>query len=981
MGLLGLNYKNLNGGVKKKVWLYFLLVAVPLFTVAQPAKKQWVDSVFNTLTLTEKIGQLFFIPVNRKDNLNIERTEKLIENAGIGGVIFTQGGPAGIVNLVNRYQKKTKIPLLVGLNAEEGPGSTLDSAMLFPYTLMLGGIRNDSIIYLYGKEIARQLRLLGVHLNFAPTANLSTTFQSDDMIYHTFGESKEHVSAKAIAYMRGMMDAGIVPVAKHYPNYGLKTERFEKGTPVLIPHQTNEDELYLLQQLTNRQCPAILTAYQHNPVFPDRRKRFTLKSKISSQALPVLSTADYLKKEINFQGLVLSYIPDLKQALEKYRAGDSEIYSLRAGYDVLMFPENIQPAIRRVRKAIKKLPALGLQVDASVKRILAVKYDALIHTPPVKEGQSENLINQLNTRSAQQLLQQLMIQSVALIKNHDTLLPLTHLDQLSIATLSAGEHTDQTFTRFISKYANAAHFSIQQPGDTTGLFNSLKKFNVIIAGIFPYASAIENEYSGLLKKLSSQSALIVCNFSSPSKISLFENAAAILQVYSDEEFLRKLIPQVIFGAKPVSGFLPLTVNASLPAGAGIELAPRNVLTFTEPEEAGLNSKLLEKISSIAREAIDTRATPGCQVVVARHGKVVFQQSYGWFTYENQQPVDDQTIYDLASLTKVSATLQAIMFLYEKGMLDIYKKASVYLPEMQNSNKKDIIIKDILTHQAGLVPFEPWYPLTMKDTTLLPHYYSRTKSDKFTLQVAPNLYAAEHIKDSIWNWTLKSRLIPKPDRTPYPFRYSDLSFIILHRLAEKLLNQPLDDFLRQNIYEPLGAYSLGYSPLQRFNASQITPTEYDRTFRKSMVAGTVHDERAAMLGGYAGHAGLFGNALDLAKLGQMLLQNGEYAGLRYFKPETVSLFTAKQFDTSRRGLGWDKPLQNDFASPASWWASPKTFGHTGFTGTCLWIDPEFDLVYVFLSNRVFPDRNNKLISANIRSRIQDVIYQAIFEYCK
>ncbi|MDL5046395.1 serine hydrolase [Oscillatoria amoena NRMC-F 0135] len=980
MNLLGLNYKNVNGLPGKKVWVVLLVISAwanPV--VAQPARTQWVDSVFQTLSITEKIGQLFVIPSDGNNEQSIERATKFIEQYGIGGVVFTGGGPMGIATLSQALRQKSKVPLLLGMNAEEGPGNVLDSTLVFPYTLMLGGIRNDSLIYQFGKEIARQLCLIGVNLNFAPTANISTTFQNDNLRYHTFGEDKHNVSPKASAYMKGMMDGGIIPIVKHYPNYGLMVERFDKGVPVITTGQSNGDELFVLEQLIKNQCPAILAAYQHNPILPDRRRLFTPKSKVVSRAIPLLYTAEFLKKKSNFQGLVFSYIPDVKQVLNKHRAGDSEIYALQAGNDVLLFPDNIPAAIRKVRRTLKKSPTLMAQLDASVKKMLALKFD--FRSSISNQLSMDNLISKLSPPETKVLLQKLAINSVALVKNENDLLPVTHLDQHTIATLSIGETIDQTFTRFIGKYASVKNFTLQHQEDTVGLFESLKKFSIVIAGVFPYATQIEREYAALLNKLNDHTRLIVCNFTSPSRINLVEKAPVILQVYSDEEVLRKLIPQAIFGAKPVAGFVPITISSTIPAGSGVELEPVNVLQFSQPEEAGMSSVVLEKISAIAREAIEILATPGCQVVVVRKGNVVFQQSYGWFTYENQTPVSDQTIYDLASLTKVSATLQAIMFLYEKGIIDIYKKASVYLPEMQGTNKKDLIIKDILTHQAGLVPFEPWYPLTMKDTTLLPHYYNREKTVAFPLQVAPNLYAAEHIKDSVWNWTLKSRLITRPDRTPYPFRYSDLSFIILHRLAEKMLNQPLDDFLRQNIYEPLGASSLGYSPLERFSPSQITPTEYDKIFRKSVISGTVHDERAAMLGGYSGHAGLFGNALDLAKLGHMLLQNGRYGNLQYFKPETVSLFTNKQFETSRRGLGWDKPLQSDFASPTSFWASPKTYGHTGFTGTCLWIDPEFDLVYVFLSNRVYPDRSNKLISANIRSRIQDVIYQSIFEYCK
>ena len=390
---------------------------------------------------------------------------------------------------------------------------------------------------------------------------------------------------------------------------------------------------------------------------------------------------------------------------------------------------------------------------------------------------------------------------------------------------------------------------------------------------------------------------------------------------------------------------------------------------------------MDRIKTIVDEAITSHATPGCQILIARNGKVIYDHSFGGLTYDSLDSVKEENIYDLASVTKVSATLQAIMFLYEKGLIDLNKKLSFYLPELKNTNKRDITIVEMLTHQAGLMPFIPMWTETVKNNTFLPHYYSRVQNEGYPLQVSPDLYAAPALRDSVWSWIGNSKLQTKPPRTPYPYQYSDLGFLLLQRLAERIFNQPIDEFLAQNLYEPLGAYTTGFTPLKRFSAQRIAPTEDDKIYRKTHIAGTVHDERAAMLGGVAGHAGLFSNATDLAKLCQMLLQKGYYGGYRYYKPETVDMFTAKQFDMSRRGLGWDKPVQSEWNSPTSLKASPKTFGHTGFTGTCIWIDPEFDLVYVFLSNRVYPDRSAKLIASNIRSRIQDVIYDSIFDYCQ
>src|SRR5690606_6652443 len=301
------------------------------------------------------------------------------------------------------------------------------------------------------------------------------------------------------------------------------------------------------------------------------------------------------------------------------------------------------------------------------------------------------------------------------------------------------------------------------------------------------------------------------------------------------------------------------------------------------------------------------------------------------TYEGTDSVSWENIYDLASLTKVSATLQAVMFMHEKGLIDLNKKLSFYLPDLKKTNKRDITLVDMLTHQAGLAPFIPMWNQTVKNNTFLPQYYSRVQSDKYPLQVTRDLYAAPVIRDSVWSWINESTMQSKPPRTPSGYLYSDLGFLLMQRLAEKVFTQPLDEFLAQNLYEPLGAYTTGFTPLRRFSVQQIAPTEDDKIYRKTHIAGTVHDERAAMMGGVAGHAGLFSNATDLAKLGQMWLQGGTYGGYDYYKPETLELFTARQFEHSRRGLGWDKPMPSEWNSPTSLKASPKTFGHTGFTG--------------------------------------------------
>jgi CubicO group peptidase (beta-lactamase class C family) len=545
-----------------------------------------------------------------------------------------------------------------------------------------------------------------------------------------------------------------------------------------------------------------------------------------------------------------------------------------------------------------------------------------------------------------------------------------------------GESTKNEFNHFLSKYAQFKQLSIKNENDTTCLSSQIKKNDLVVISLFADSNSWIKNISSWINQLAHTHPLIVCSFTDPAVLSEFENNRALLAAYTDDNEIQKAAAQIIFGGLEAKGKLAVNINDTLPAGTSIKTSFHNRFSYTLPEAAGMDSRTLEKIEAIAQEAIDIKGTPGCHVLIAKDGKVIFERSFGYQTYEKKIPVTDETIYDLASVTKVSATLQAVMYMQEKGLIDINKKASVYLPELNKSNKEDYVIKDILTHQAGLWPYLPFWSETVKDSSSFRKYYSRSANARYYFPVAEGMFAHKSMKDSLWQWIIKAKVRDKSSHAIFDYRYSDMGFYIMQHLAEKMLRQPQEEFLQSTIYKPLGAYTTGYLPLRKFPYAQVAPTEKDTLFRKSLLIGYVHDQGAAMHGGIAGHAGLFSNANDLAKLGQMWLNKGSYGGIQFFKPETLDLFTAKQYEDSRRGLGWDKPTPSDWNGPTSLYASAKTFGHTGFTGTCIWIDPEFNLVYVFLSNRVHPDMNNtKILNANIRPRIQEVIYQSIFEYCK
>ncbi len=960
-----LQIQKANGTMLKKVLALCVALHCCSTVFAQDKKSQWIDSAFRTLETKDKIGQLFVLPVSAYDRNQDDLMEQIKEYKP-GGIHITRGGPLGTVRLINALQNGSAIPLLVGIKAEWGLGQTLDSLISFPKPLLLGAIQNDTLIYQLATAIASQMKTIGIHINFAPNADFNL-LASDPLRY--LGRNKNLVAGKSVQFMKGLQDHGILACAEYQPYAGNDNGEFKFD---FIKDRVDTVSFFPYSELIKEGIGGVLTSNLH----------FSLLTKKKSTPAPLSSIfiSDILKKQMDFGGITFTHIPSFQSVAGKSK-GESEKMAFEVGNDMLIDPFKLSTAVRKIEAAIRKNPSLTAQLDNSVKRILAAKYDAGLWKRPSTSG--AHLIDRVNTEEAEALRFSIAEAAITVAKNDRDEVPLKILDNKRFALLTVGQDSLGEFNRYLTKYAEFTSFTIKEIQDTTDLATRLKTFDHVIVALYPLAPFHRNALLTWVSRLGEGQPIILCAFGNPFDLARLEALPTVIAGYTDESPIPMLTAQIIFGARQGRGLLPLELAGSLAEGQGKPNEKIDRLGYGTPGQVGLDSKTLLKIKSIMGEAIRIGATPGCEVLVAKDGQVVWHEVMGSKTYNPQDgAVTENTIYDLASVTKVAATLQAVMFLYDKGLLDIYKKASYYLPELKNSNKKDITIKDILTHQAGLWPFLPFWSQTMKDANLLPGYYSYSSSDEFPIPVAENLFAHKTMKDSLWQWIISARVREKSLRTPYNYTYSDMGFYILHHLAEKLLNQPMQDFLSQNLYEPLGAVTTGFLPLQRFPVAQIAPTEEDRQFRGSVLTGFVHDQGAAMHGGIAGHAGLFSNATDLAKLGQMWLQNGHYGSLQYFKPETIARFTAKQYADSRRGLGWDKPAQSDWNSPTSPFASPKTFGHTGFTGTAIWVDPEFNLVYIFLSNRVYPDMlNNKLLTSNIRPRIQDVIYQSIFEYRK
>ena len=952
----------------------------------QKDQQLWVDSVFHSLTVEERIGQLFMVAAYSNQGVKHRQAiEKLIKRYNIGGLIFFQGGPVRQANLTNRFQDLAKTPLLIAMDAEWGLGMRLDSTISYPRQMTLGAIQDDHQVYLMGEEIGRQMHRLGVHINFAPVIDINSNPSNPVIGRRSFGEDKENVASKGIAYMKGLEAQGVMANAKHFPGHG-DTDTDSHYTLPVIKHSVSRlenVELYPFKKLIDAGLRSTMVAHLYIPSLDSTVNRASTLSR------PIVS--GLLREKLDFDGLVFTDALNMKGVTKYYQPGDLDLQALKAGNDVLLFPEDVAAGVQAIKDALDRKEIKRQVLDQKVKKILSAKYRAgLNEYQPIN---TDNLQSFLIRPEAQLIKRTLFEKSITVVNNENESIPVKVLDNNHFASLTIGSKGINTFQKILGKYASFSHFTVPKDQKSKAQYDQLlaklENFNQVIVGVHGMNNSRSRKYGlatsdiEFLNSLQERTKVIVVVFGNPYSLEYLQEIDHLVCAYEDLVITQELVPQIMFGAVGASGHLPVT-SGKLPVGTGDVTGQIQRLGYAIPESAGMDSKVLARINRIAEEAISDKATPGCQVLVARNGKVVFEKSYGYFTYDSVHAVTDETLYDIASITKVVATLQAIMFLEERNDIDLNQKAAQYLPDLQESNKKNIFIKDLLTHQAGLLPFIPFWRRTVDEIGLNPHIYSAYPEHNFQQQVALGIYGINSLQDSLWRWTVDSRLRPRRYQrgTHFTYKYSDMGFYILKKLAETHLNQPLEQFLEQNFYQPLGLSTMTYLPLCKFPVDRIAPTEVDTYFRNSLICGTVHDQGAAMFGGIAGHAGIFSNATDLAILAQMNLQDGYYGGIRYLQEGTIEKFTSQQSSGNRRGLGWDKPERNGKINPTSRFASAKSFGHTGFTGTAVWVDPEFDLVYVFLSNRIHPKANNsKLIKSNIRTRIQDAIYDSMWSYRK
>lgn len=952
----------------------------PLSTENFGRQMEWVDSVFENNSFEERLGQLFMVAAySNKDEKHVEEIAKLITEQNIGGLIFFQGGPVRQANLTNYYQSISKMPLFIAMDAEWGVNMRLDSVIGFPKAMTLGALPDEDLIYEMGKEIAFQFKSLGMHINFAPVVDVNSNPENPVIGYRAFGEEKHLVTRKSLAYMKGLQDNGVMANAKHFPGHG-DTETDSHYTLPVIKHsetRIKDIDLYPYRELIENDLMSVMVAHLHVPSMDSETDKATTLSKYV--------VTDLLKKQMNFNGLVFTDALNMRGVSKYLKPGEIDLHALLAGNDVLLYSQDVPKAKALILQAIDEGKISQEEVDEKIRRILKAKFWAgLDQNLPID---TYKLAEKINRPEAALLVEKLYERSITVTSNRDNLLPLRHLDLQNFASLTIGSNGTE-FQKKLDKYARFDHFRIENGAvedSLNGLAEKLQPYQTIIVGLTGITNTPKRNFGlsqtdfDFIQKLEQEKNLILVVFGSAYSVKTLPEMSHNIVAFENNLITQRLVPEIIFGARDAHGLLPVSANSYLRMGTGGYLEGLGRLSYSVPESQGLDSRRLAKIDTIMARSIAKQAIPGGVVLVAKNGQVVFEKSYGYYDYKKTRPVSTETIYDLASITKILATTQAVMFLESRGLIDMDKPIGRYIPELRNTNKEHLILKDILAHEAGLVAFIPHYTKTVEGGQWKPEYYRAAAEQGYTLPVSNEMFAMNSLRDSIWTWTVKSELRkPESNRKKYSYVYSDLTMYLMQALVEELTNQPLDEFLEQNLYNPLGLYSMTFNPVNKYPIDFVAPTEEDVAFRKRQIQGYVHDPGAAMYGGVAGHAGLFGKANDLAVLMQMMLNGGKYADVEFIDKETVMEFTDRQSTQSRRGWGWDKPEPEKGKGGSAGNMAPKsTFGHTGFTGTCVWADPENDLIYVFLSNRVHPyAENNLLLKDGVRQEIHDVIYQAM-----
>ncbi len=962
------------------ILLSFSVTAQRHSTLASGA---WVDSVFQTLTDSQKVAQLMIVRMSAIDQAagRVVFYDSVVTSDvtrfNVGGICLFQGGPKSQAIRINQYQKLARTPIFFSIDAENGLGMRMDSVMALPRQMMLGAVRDPQLMYQYGQLVGDQCKRIGIQIDYAPVVDVNNNPANPVINDRSFGEDPNRVAELGKQYMKGLASKNVMAVAKHFPGHGDVSVDSHKDLPEIdkTQHQLDTLELYPFRKLIDAGVPGVMTGHLFVPVID---KRPNTPASISKNAV-----TRTLKHNLGFKGLTFTDALEMKGVAKYFPDGASSVQSLIAGNDLLCLPGDLPLTIGKVLEAISEKKLKWKDLDGRVKKVLAAKYQyGLNNWTPVDTA---HLLEDLN-RDVPDMYLKVAQESMTLLRRNDTALAESMTGK-RVAYIGFGLQNDNVFAKRMREdfNANVYYFDYQLDsvkGDAA--YEMLRgRYDAVIVGLHNLNRFPANDFGispaalELLQKLEQQQKVITFVFGNPYAVKYVCSAQNLMACYDDNETTQSVAADWMNGRFLPHGQLPVSVCAELKAGYGIRFTRGILPEASTPQSVGLDPVKLLQIDSIARNAIKNQATPGCVVLVTKNGRIAYEKAFGNLEYNKLEPVYPESIYDLASVTKICATLISVMKLYDEGKIELDKTLGDYLPWLRGSNKDSISIRNILLHQAGLKPTILFYAETMSQDKLgtpLPAFYSSTPDSLHCVRVAEHLYMRGNFIDTMYKRIYTSGLTKSG-----VYVYSDNDFILLGKIVEALSGKPLDEYANDNFYAPMGLKTTGFKPRDRFAPGRIAPTEQEIPFRRQLIRGDVHDPGAAMFGGVSGHAGLFSDAYDLAVVMQMLEDGGAINGRRYIKKETIAYFNQYHSQVSRRGLGFDKPEKDNATRKEPYpciSASAYTFGHTGFTGICVWADPVKKLVYVFLSNRVNPSESNKLGNMNVRGKIMEAIYASM-----
>lgn len=961
----------------KKIYASLLILfffSIGSLATTREQAEQWAKKNLQQMSIDEKIGQLFIFNLSAEDTeKNRKRLREAVVDCKVGGLLFWRGTIEEQARLTNYAQTLSQsVPLLVTLDGEWGLNMRLSDGLRYPRKLTMSAMNNEQLIARYAREMARQCRELRIQFNIDPVVDVNLNPNNPVINIRAFSDDPQLVARYATIMHEESRKNGVFCVPKHFPGHGdtHQDSHHELATVEHSLEQLQSVDLLPYQTLIdNHLLDALMVGHIAVPALDSTCTPATL-------SYPILT--DLLRKKMGFDGLIMT--DAFKMGVVRKMEG-AEVKSLQAGVDLILDPMDLSKAVKDVKKAVKDGRLTEQQIDEKCFRILTYKYlCGLSNYNPIEIN---GLVERINTSEACRLQTEMSRAAITMLKNDSLLLPLKQ-DEKTLLVLMGKDST----CHFATQLKNYLQDSLQvvvvsseqmQNKDSLMLNDTIAMADVVVFAQFTKEIAVE-QYESMLSHCNGKS--VVVGFISPyllrSYTDCYKSASSFVMAYEMSESAQDAVAKALMGEFVPTGKLPVDMDSVC------------FRKFDEHQLLSQNKNRYRSLLPIVEEAIAQRATPGCQLVVADNQQLLYSESFGKTMYDDGRSVLNSDMYDLASLTKISATLFAVMKLFDEKKISLSDSVTHFLPQFSPIFDK-ITIQDLLYHESGLPASLPFYYSTIEK---LPSPFIRYKKrSSHVVQVDENAYADTSFvykkslistKDSVgrlpiardmfvdekvYNDSVEARL-SRVKIGKKKYQYSDVNFLLLQKICEKVTNIPLSQYVDSVFYKPLGMKRTMFLPLRHVDVSEIVPSAYDRLFRRQLIHGYPHDENAAFLGGVAGHAGLFSSAESLLPIFQMLLNRGEYQGVRYLSRATCELFLSAQSDKSHRGLGFNRwNIKVDDST------EKIMLGHTGFTGTCVFFDVQTNLIYIFLSNRVYPNAwNKKLLQLNTRSHIAEELYR-------